>query len=46
MEYQRRSAEGTVISDGATVKPVSTKGLLSASPLFTEARTVAYKRKH
>jgi large subunit ribosomal protein L10e len=45
LEYQRRLAEGTVISDGSNVKEVRTRGPLAASPLFVDKRTDVKKRR-
>jgi large subunit ribosomal protein L10e len=38
LEYQKRQAEGTVLSDGSSIKLVRTKGPLANSPLFQEAK--------
>lgn len=43
LEYQKRQAEGTVLSDGSSIKLVRTKGPLANSPLFQEAK--AEKKK-
>ena len=39
LEFQQRWKEGTIKSDGATVKLVRPKGPLSENPLFQEPKT-------
>lgn len=45
LEYQRRAAEGSIINDGCTVRPVRAKGPLANSPLFVEKKVHDKKRK-
>ena len=44
IEFQKKSAEGSVISDGSGVKIVRTKGPLANSPLFQEAKVDKKKK--
>lgn len=39
LEYQRRIADKTAVSDGSTIKMIRAKGPLAASPLFHEVYT-------
>ena len=43
LDYLKRKAEGSVISDGSSVRLVRTKGPLANSPLFTEKKVKAKK---
>ena len=38
LDFQKRTAEGTIINNGSDVKVVRTKGPLVASPLFAEPK--------
>lgn len=45
LDYLKKKSEGTVVSDGSSVKFIRTKGPLAASPLFAEAKVESQKKK-
>jgi large subunit ribosomal protein L10e len=44
LDYQKRVAEGTVINNGSDAKVVRTKGPLTNSPLFIDAKVDKKKK--